>query len=255
MIHATAIVDPKAELDSSVTVGPYSIIGADVQIGAGTVIGPHAVIKGPTTLGKNNKVFQFATLGEDCQDLKYAGEPTRLEVGDNNVFRESTTIHRGTVQDNGITKIGDNNLIMINVHIAHDCVVANNCIFSVGATIAGHVHIGDHAILGGLCAIHQFCHIGAHSFIGGGAIILRDLPPYVMLGNDGKPHGINSEGLRRRGYSSEAIMAIKRAYKVIYRQGNKSTEAVEIMREMAKDIPEITVMADFVANSPRGLIR
>ena len=160
MIHATAIVDPKAELDSSVTVGPYSIIGADVQIGAGTVIGPHAVIKGPTTLGKNNKVFQFATLGEDCQDLKYAGEPTRLEVGDNNVFRESTTIHRGTVQDNGITKIGDNNLIMINVHIAHDCVVANNCIFSVGATIAGHVHIGDHAILGGLCAIHQFCHIG-----------------------------------------------------------------------------------------------
>lgn len=255
MIHPTAIVDPKAELDSSVAIGPYSIVGADVKIDAGTVIGPHAVIKGPTTLGKNNKVFQFATLGEDCQDLKYAGEPTRLEVGDNNVFRESTTIHRGTVQDNGVTKIGNNNLIMINVHLAHDCVVGNNCIFSVGATIAGHVHIGDFAILGGLCAIHQFCHIGAHSFIGGGAIILRDLPPFVMLGNDGKPHGINSEGLRRRGYSSEAIMAIKRAYKVIYRQGNKSTEAVEIMREMAKDIPEITEMADFVENSPRGLIR
>ncbi len=255
MIHQTAIIDHTAELDSSVTVGPYSIVGANVKIDAGTVIGSHVVVKGPTTIGKNNKIFQFASVGEDCQDKKYAGEPTELVVGDNNVFRESVTIHRGTVQDQGITKIGSDNLFMAYTHVAHDVVIGDKGIFAVGCTLAGHVHIGDWVILGGLCAVHQFCHIGSHSFAGGGAIILRDLAPFVMLGNDGKPHGINSEGLKRRGFDSATIMAIKRAYKVIFRQGHKAQDAVQILKEMALETPIIADMADFVENSPRGLIR
>lgn len=255
MIHETAIIDPKAELDSSVSVGPFCVIGPHVKIDAGTVLNSHVVVQGPTVIGKNNKVFQFASVGEDCQDLKYAGEPTELVVGDNNTFRECVTIHRGTVQDEGITAIGSNNLFMATAHIAHDCRIGSNSIIANGCTIAGHVHIGDWAIIGGQVGIHQFCHIGAHSFIGGGAIILKDLPPYVMMGNDGKPHGINSEGLRRRGFESDTIMKIKRAYKAIYRQGNTVQEAAQIIRELAEDEEQVAMMADFIENSPRGLVR
>lgn len=255
MIHPTAIIDPKAELDSSVSVGPYCVIGPQVKIDAGTVLNSHVVVNGPTVLGKNNKIFQFASIGEDCQDKKYAGEPTELVVGDNNIFRESVTVHRGTVQDEGITSIGSHNLIMATAHVAHDCRIGSHTIIANGSTIAGHVHIGDYAIIGGQVGIHQFCHIGAHSFIGGGAIILKDLPPYVMLGNDGKPHGINSEGLRRRGFSSDSIMRIKRAYKAIFRQGNTVPEAAAKIRELAQQDEQVIIMADFIENAPRGLVR
>lgn len=256
MIHSTAIIDPSAKLASDVQVGAYSIIGKDVEIDSGTVINSHVVIKGQTTIGKGNKIFQFASIGEDCQDKKYAGEPTRLEIGDNNVIRESCTVHRGTVQDQGLTKIGSGNLLMAYVHVAHDCVVGDDNILANNATLAGHVHVGDNAILGGLSAIHQFCHIGSHSFCAGGSIVLRDIPPFVMVGGiETSPAGINSEGLRRRGFDKEVILQIRRAYKILYRSGNRAEEAVEKLYEMAKDTPEIKLLADFVASSARGIIR
>ncbi len=256
MIHATAIVHPNAKLADDVQVGAYSLIGDGVEIGSGTVVESHVVIKGPTIIGKNNRFFQFGSIGEECQDKKYAGELTRLEIGDNNVFRECVTIHRGTIQDQSLTKIGSNNLFMAYVHVAHDCVVGDDNIMANNATIAGHVHLGSNVILGGMTAVHQFCKIGSHSFCGGGAVILRDIPPYVMVsGTDNTPAGINSEGLRRRGFDKDVIMQIRRAYKVIYRNGNRAEEAVEQLLEMAKDTPEIQIMADFVANSARGIIR
>lgn len=256
MIHQTAIIHPSAKLADNVKVGPYSIIGADVEIGEGTVIESHVVVKGITRIGKNNHIYQFGSIGEDCQDKKYAGEPTRLEVGDNNVFREACTVHRGTIQDNSLTKIGSNNLFMAYTHIAHDCIVGDNNIMANNATLAGHVHVGDHVILGGMTAVHQFCHIGSHSFSGGGSVVLRDIPPYIMVGGaSNTPHGINSEGLRRRGFDKDTIMAIRRAYKVLYRSGNRAEEAVEKLNEMAKDTPEISLLADFVANSQRGIVR
>lgn len=256
MIHPTAIVDPSAKLHESVKVGPYSVIGANVTIGKGTVIESHVVIKGETVIGEGNHFFQFASIGEDCQDKKYAGEPTRLEIGDRNVFRESVSVHRGTVQDQSLTKIGSDNLFMINAHIAHDCMVGDNNILANNVTLAGHVHIGDFAILGGLAAIHQFCKVGSHSFTGGCATILRDIPPYIMVsGTKNEPQGINSEGLKRRGFSSDTIMQIKRAYKALYRSGNRAEEAVEVLREMQKDTPEIALLADFVASSERGILR
>lgn len=256
MIHQTAIIHPQAKLADDVKVGPYSLIGADVTIGAGTVIESHVVIKGPTTIGENNRFFQFGSIGEECQDKKYAGEPTRLEIGDNNVFRECVTVHRGTIQDDSLTRIGSGNLLMAYAHIAHDCMVGDNNIFANGVSVAGHVHIGDWAILGGMVGIHQFCHIGSHSFAAAGSILLRDLPPYVMVGGtEVKPHGINSEGLRRRGFEKDAINAIRRAYKIIYRSGNRAEEAVAELREMAQSVPEVQIMADFVANSSRGIVR
>ena len=256
MIHQTAIIDSRAKLADNVKVGPYSVIGADVEIGEGTVIESHVVIKGITTIGKNNHFFQFGSIGEDCQDKKYAGEPTRLEIGDNNVFRECCTIHRGTVQDEGLTKIGSDNLLMAYTHVAHDCIIGDHNILANNATCAGHVHVGDHVILGGMTAIHQFCHIGSHSFSGGGSVILRDVPPFVMIGGaNNTPHGINSEGLRRRGFEKDTIMQIRRAYKVLYRSGNRAEEAVEQLREMAVDTPEVGELADFVANSQRGIVR
>jgi UDP-N-acetylglucosamine acyltransferase len=225
-------------------------------IGDDCIIESHVVIKGPTTIGAGNHFFQFASIGEACQDKKYAGEPTRLEIGDFNVFRESVTVHRGTVQDEQLTSIGSNNLLMVNVHVAHDCVVGNDNIFANNVTLAGHVHIGDNAILGGLTAIHQFCKVGSHSFTGGGAIILRDIPPYVMVsGTKHIPQGINSEGLKRRGFDKETIMQIKRAYKVIYRDGNTANEAVGVLSDMAESTPEIGILAKFLSNSDRGIIR
>ncbi|MDC0602481.1 acyl-ACP--UDP-N-acetylglucosamine O-acyltransferase, partial [Aliiglaciecola sp.] len=207
-------------------------------------------------IGKNNRFFQFGSIGEECQDKKYAGEVTRLEIGDNNIFRECVTIHRGTIQDQCVTKIGSNNLFMAYVHVAHDCVVGNDNILANNATIAGHVHVGDHVILGGTTAVHQFCHIGSHSFTGGGCIVLRDIPPYVMVnGIDNTPAGINSEGLRRRGFDKDVIMQIKRAYKVLYRSGHRAEEAVVKLREMAEHTSEISVLAEFVADSSRGIVR
>lgn len=255
MIHPTAVIDPKASLGNNVAIGAFAVIGPDVVIGDDCVINSHVVIKGPSKIGKGNHFFQFASIGEDCQDKKYAGEPTELIIGDNNVFRESVTVHRGTVQDEGKTIIGDGNLFMAYAHVAHDVRIGNQAIFANNCTLAGHVHVADYAILGGMTAIHQFCKIGAHAFVGGGAIILRDLPPYVMLGNDGKPHGINSEGLKRRGFSPESIRAIKNAYRVIYRQGNKAAEAVELIKDMVEEHPDVQIMSDFLESSERGIIR
>lgn len=255
MIHETAIVHPDAKLHDSVSVGAYSIIGPQVTIGAETVVGPHVVVRGPTTIGAKNQIFQFSSVGEDCQDKKYAGEPTTLVIGDNNVIREGVTIHRGTVQDIGTTIIGSNNLFMVGAHVAHDCVIGDNGIFANNCTIAGHVHIGDWAILGGMSAVHQFCHIGDHCFAGGGAIILRDIPPFTMLGKDGKPHGINSEGLKRRGLSSATIMQIKRAHKALYRGGHTLEEAKVIITDMSQETPELTLILDFLEKSNRGIVR
>ena len=256
MIDARAIIDPSAKLADDVVVGPWSIIGPNVEIGAGTVIGPHVVVKGPTKIGSNNRIFQFASVGEECQDKKYAGEPTTLVIGDHNVIREGVTIHRGTVQDNGETIIGSHNLFMANAHVAHDCVVGNNVIMANNVAVAGHVHVGDWTILGGFTAVHQFCHIGSHVMCGAGTVVLKDVPDYVMTtGNPAKPHGINSEGLKRRGFSPDAVRAIKRAYKVIYRQKLTVELAVDVLREMSQETEEIAPLIAFLQNSPRGIIR
>jgi UDP-N-acetylglucosamine acyltransferase len=255
-IHATAIIEPSAKLGKNVSVGPYSYIGADVELGDNCVVESHVLIKGESTFGHSNHFYQFSSIGEDCQDKKYAGEPTRLLVGNNNVFRESVTVHRGTVQDQSITQIGDNNLLMVGVHLAHDCVLGNDNILANNVTIAGHVHIADNVILGGMTAVHQFCKIGAHSFAGGGAIVLRDIPPFIMIsGTKHIPQGINSEGLRRRGFDKDTIMQIKRAYKVIYRDGNTTSQALERLNEMATTTPEVGLLADFIQRSERGIVR
>ena len=255
MIHSTAIIHPSAKLGKNVSVGAFCLIGADVSIGDNTVLESHVVVKGKTSMGKGNHIYQFASVGEDCQDKKYAGEPTELIMGDNNIIRESVTIHRGTVQDKGVTKIGSNNLLMCFVHVAHDCVIGDNSILATSAILAGHVHMGDWVIMGGATAAHQFCRIGDHSFIGGGAIILADVPPFVMLGNDSKPRGINAEGLKRRGFDSDTILQIKRAYKVLYRKGLRAEEAVKQLLAMPGNMPEIRLLADFVGNSSRGIAR
>ncbi len=255
MIHSTAVIHPSAKIGNDVAIGPYCVIDADVAIGDGTVLESHVVVKGTTTIGKNNHFYQFSSVGEDCQDKKYAGEKTQLIIGDNNIIREGCTLHRGTAQDQGITRIGSNNLFMTYVHVAHDCVIGDNSILASHATLAGHVQVGSWVIMGGLTAAHQFCHIGDHSFIAGGTMVLRDVPPYVMLSEESSPKGINSEGLRRRGFSSESILQIKRGYKVLYRNGNRADEAVKILNEMAQDTPEVKVMADFVSNSSRGIVR
>ncbi len=219
-IHATAIIDPKAELDSSVEVGAYSIIEAGVKIDANTRVGSHAVIKGPTTIGKNNHIFQFVSLGEQPQDKKYIDEPTTLEIGDNNTIREFCTFNRGTTQDKGITKIGSDNWIMAYVHIAHDCNVGNNTILANNSSLAGHVDVHDFAILGGFTLVHQFCQVGSHVITAVGSVVFKDIPAYVTAaGYDAKPHGINSEGLKRRGFTTDEITYIKRAYKTLYRKG------------------------------------
>lgn len=256
MIHPSSVIHPTATLAENVKVGPFCLIGPDVNIGADCVLESHVVIKGQTTIGKGNRFFQFGSIGEDCQDKKYAGEPTQLIIGDNNVFRESVTVHRGTAQDQGITRIGSHNLFMAYAHVAHDCVIGDYSILANNATLAGHVHVGDWVILGGMSAYHQFCHIGSHSFVAGGAIVLRDVPPYVMIGGDKTaPHGINSEGLKRRGFDKDVIMQLRRAYKVLYRNGHRADEAVELLRQMAQDTTEVHLLADFVASSARGIVR
>ncbi|GGD56802.1 acyl-ACP--UDP-N-acetylglucosamine O-acyltransferase [Lacimicrobium alkaliphilum] len=256
MIHQTALIDPSAKLGNNVQVGAYTVIGADVEIGDNTKIESHVVIKGPTRIGKENHFYQFCSIGEDCQDIKYAGEPTRLQIGDGNTFRECVTVHRGTVQDNSLTQIGHNNLLMAYVHLAHDCMVGSHNIFANNASVAGHVHVGDWVILGGMSGVHQFCHVGSHSFCAAGTILLRDLPPYVMVGGKGaSPHGINAEGLRRRGYSKESILQIRRGYKVLYRSGKTTEEALQELREMTKQTPELELLVEFLTHSSRGIVR
>ena len=256
MIHPQAIVDPSARLASDVTVGPWTYIGPNVEIGAGTRIESHVVIKGPTKIGVNNHIYQFASVGEDCQDLKYDGEPTELVIGDNNTIREGCTIHRGTVQDQGITRIGNNNLFMANVHVAHDCVVGSHIIIANNAALAGHVHVDDHTILGGFTAVHQFCRIGAHVMCGAGTVVLQDIPAYTLAtGNAAKPHGINAEGLRRRGFSAESIRALKNAYKTVYRQNLSLSDAIDKLAIEAASEPALDALLSSLRNSTRGIIR
>lgn len=256
LIDPRAVVAPGAVLAESVSVGPFSVIGADVEIGPGTVIGPHAVIQGPARIGRDNHVHQFASLGGAPQDKKYHGEPTRLEIGDRNTFFEYVTVNRGTVQDRGETRIGNDNWIMAYVHIAHDCVLHDNIIMANNATLAGHITVEDWAILGGFTKVHQFCRIGAHSFTGMNVDLTRDVPPYVMVsGTPVQPHGINSEGLKRRGFDAEQLRNIKQAYKIIYRSGLRLEEALEKLRALAQSQPEVAVMVRFLETSERSITR
>lgn len=255
-IHSTAIVDNSAVVADDVAVGPYSIIGPQVDIGSGSVIGPHVVINGPTKIGNNNKIYQYASIGEDPQDKKYAGEPTRLEIGDNNVIRECCTISRGTTQDQAVTRIGDDNWIMAYVHIAHDCQIGNHTIFANSASLAGHVTIEDYAILGGFTLVHQFCKVGAHCFTAMNSVISQDVPPFVTVaGHMAKPYGLNAEGLKRRGFSSETLSSLKKAYKILYRSGNSLDQAIAAMQELAGQHAEVNQLVEFLKNVSRGIVR
>ena len=256
LIDPRAIIDPNAKLADDVVVGPWSIIGADVEIGEGTVLGPNVIIKGPTKIGKHNRVYQFSSLGEDTPDRKYKGEPTRLVIGDHNIIREGVTMHRGTIQDRDETTVGDHNLIMAYAHIGHDSVVGNHCILVNNTALAGHVHIGDWAILSGYTLVHQFCHIGAHSFAGMGTAIGKDVPAYVTVsGNPAEARSMNFEGLRRRGFSAEAIQALRRAYKTVYRQGLTIEQALLELAEPSAQFPEVAVFRDSIESSKRGITR
>lgn len=255
-IHPTAIVDSRARLASDVVVGPYTVIGPDVEIGPGCRIGAHAVITGHTRLGSNNTVFHFVSLGEAPQDKKYRGEDTRLEIGDGNTIREFCTFNVGTVQDAGATRVGNGNWIMAYVHLAHDCQIGNNAIFANNSQLAGHVQIGDYAILGGFTAVHQFCRIGAHSLTAIGTTLLQDVPPYVTVsGNPGQPHGINAEGLKRRGYSADDIMALRRAYKTLYKSGLSLEDARNAIAEQRAQCAALEPLVDFLATPGRGIVR
>ena len=256
MIHSTAIVHPGARIADGVEIGPYSVIGSNVEIGPGCRIGPHAVIAGHTRIGANNRIFQFTSLGEVPQDKKYAGEPTRLEIGDGNTIREFCTFNIGTAQDAGVTRLGNNNWMMAYVHLAHDCQIGNNTIFANNTQLAGHVHIGDFVILGGFTQVHQFCRIGEHSLTAIGTVLLQDLPPYVTAsGNSAHAYGINAEGLKRRGFTPAAITKLKRAYKTIYKSGLTLEEAKRDLAGQVKECPEIQPLLDFLAVSTRGIVR
>ncbi len=259
-IHATAIIDPQAELDSTVEVGPYSVIGPHVQIASGTKIGPHVVIEGHTTIGRDNTFFQFSSIGAAPQDKKYRAEPTRLEIGDRNVIREFCTFNLGTVQDIGVTRLGNDNWIMAYVHLAHDCQVGNHTIFANNAQIAGHVEIGDWVILGGFSNVHQFCKIGAHAMTGMGTCLTQDVPPYVILsGNPAKAHGINSEGLKRRGFTPEQIGALRQAYKLLYKSGLSLADAKLALDNHAQAHPhsnaQLALITEFLGKTTRGIVR
>ena len=256
MIDPRAVVSPQAELAPDVSVGPFSVIGPQVHIGPRTVVGPHAVVNGPTTIGADNRIFQFASIGDAPQDKKYQGEPTRLEIGDRNVFREGCTVNRGTTHDKGVTRIGSDNLFMSCCHVAHDCVVGDKTVFANGVLLGGHVEVGDWVILGGLAAVHQFSKIGAHAFIGGASVLRRDVPPYVMVaGHPAEPHAVNSEGLKRRGFSEQQIRNIRDAYRILYRSELKLAEALERLAPLAAEHPEVRVFVDFVNASTRSLVR
>jgi UDP-N-acetylglucosamine acyltransferase len=260
LIHPTAIIDPKAQVAESVEIGAYSVIGPHVIIGANTKIGPHVVVEGHTRIGSDNHIFQFASIGAAPQDKKYAGEPTRLEIGDRNTIREFVTINLGTAQDAGVTRLGNDNWIMAYVHIAHDCQLGSNIILANNATLAGHVHLADWVFLGGFTSVHQFCHIGAHAMTAFTAAVSQDIPPFVTAaGNRAVPAGINSEGLRRRGFSSNQIAAIKRAYRTIYRSGLPLEEAKAALHVEEEKSPDaacyLRQLREFIEASPRGIIR
>ncbi len=256
MIHPTAIISESASIADDVEIGPYSIIGDDVTIGSGCRIASHVVINGPTTIGKDNRIYQFASVGDDPQDKKYADEPTRLEIGDRNTIREYCTISRGTVDDEGVTSIADDNWIMAYVHIAHDCRVGSNTILANNATLAGHVHVGDWVIFGGFTGVHQFCKIGAHAFLGMFSIISQDVPAYAMIsGQPAAPRGINSEGLKRRGFTAEQVRNIKNAYRIVYRQGKKLAEAIDEIAALVDEQPELGIFLDSLRAADRGLLR
>ncbi|HXZ60691.1 MAG TPA: acyl-ACP--UDP-N-acetylglucosamine O-acyltransferase [Steroidobacteraceae bacterium] len=256
MIDARAVVSPEARLAADVSVGPFAVIGPGVEIGPRTIVGPHALINGPTVLGADNHVFQFASIGDAPQDKKYRGEPTRLVVGDRNVFREYCTVNRGTTHDKGVTRIGDDNLFMASAHVAHDCVVGSKTVFANGAVLGGHVEIGDWVILGGLSAVHQFARVGAHAFLAGGAMARQDVPPYVMVAGDpAAPHAVNAEGLKRRGFTEEQIRAIREAYRILYRSELKLSEALERLEPLARDRPELRIFVDFIRSSTRSIVR
>jgi UDP-N-acetylglucosamine acyltransferase len=255
-IHPTAIVHAQAELGAGVSVGPWSVIDEHVEIGDNTQIGPHVVVTGHTTIGRDNRIFQFCSIGAAPQDKKYAGEPTRLEIGDRNTIREFCTFNCGTVQDVGVTRLGNDNWIMAYAHLAHDCQVGNHTIFANNSQLAGHVQVGDWAILGGFTAVHQFVRIGAHSMTALGTILLQDVPPYVMAaGNPAVPRSINAEGLKRRGFSVDAVTAVKRAYKTLYKAGLKLDEAHAAIAAEVAVAPELAPLAAFLATPGRGIIR
>jgi UDP-N-acetylglucosamine acyltransferase len=256
VIHPTAIIDAQAEISDTATIGPYVVIGPNVTIGPESIIEPHVVIRGPTTIGARNHIYQFSTVGEATPDLKYHDEPTELVIGNDNIIRENVTIHRGTVQDRGITQLGDHNLIMAYVHVGHDSIVGNNTILVNNTALAGHVMVGDWAILSGYTLVHQFCKIGAHSFSGMGTAIGKDVPAFVTVaGSPAEAKTINSEGLRRRGFSSHTLAELRRAYKIIYRQGLTLDNAVQRLEGMVKDTPEIEMLIDSLSNSERGIVR
>jgi len=257
MIHPTAIIEAGAKLHPTVQVGPYSIIGAQVTIDEGTVIGPHVVINGRTSIGKFNRFYQFTSIGEASQDKKYLGEDTALVIGDHNVFRECVTVHRGTIQDQGLTRIGNDNLFMANSHVAHDCVLGNHNIMANSAAVAGHVHLDDHVVMSGMCGIHQFCMIGSFAFISNASMVTKDVPPYVMVTGGHSPTvcGLNITGLKRQGFSNETIQWLQRAYKVIYRQGLLVEKAIEALEEMLVMCSEIKLLVNFLKSSKRGIVR
>ena len=256
MIHASAIVHTSAELAADVEVGPYAVVGAGVEVGAGTRIGAHAVIYGPAKIGRDNQIHPFNALGGDPQDKKYRGESTELIIGDRNVIREYCTFNRGTAQDAGATRIGDDNWIMAYCHIAHDCRVGNDTVFANCAALAGHVEVEDKVIFGAYTVVHQFCRVGYHAFTGMGTIIKRDVPPYIMLnGNPAAPHGINVEGLKRSGYSAAQVQNLRLAYKIIYKSGNRLQEAIEQLQRLAREHAELERLPGFLLGCERGIAR
>ena len=257
LIHSTAIIDPSAVIASDVKIGPYSIIGPNVTIGSGTTIHSNVVVGGYTRIGEGNEIFQFASVGEVCQDLKYAGEETWLEIGDHNKIREHCSLHRGTIQDQSLTQIGSHNLLMVNTHIAHDCVIGNHNIFANNAGIAGHVHIGDFVVVGGNSGIHQFCKIDSYSMIGGASLILKDVPAYVMVsGNPAHAFGLNVEGMRRKGWSKDIIMGLREAFKLIYKSGLTTEQAIQKIREdILPTVAEVQLLIDSLLESKRGIVR
>ena len=254
MIHPTAIIDPGASLDEGVAVGAYSVIGDGVEVGAGSRIDSHVVINGPTRIGRDNRVAQFNSIGDDPQDKKFAGEQTVLEIGDGNVIREFCTFNRGTVGGGGVTRIGDDNWVMAYVHVAHDCTVGNHVTLANGSTLAGHVRLDDHVTLGAFTVVHQFCAIGAHAFSAMGTVVFKDVPPFLMIaGNSAKPHGLNTEGLKRRGFSGETVRGLKNAYRTLYRKGLPLEQALKSLD--AEELAEVSVMAAFIRESSRGIVR
>jgi UDP-N-acetylglucosamine acyltransferase len=256
MIDPRAVIDARSEIAADVEIGPFTVIGPDVSIAAGCRIGPHVVIRGPTRLGANNQIFQFASIGDAPQDKKYRGEPTRLEIGAGNTFREYCTVNRGTAHDEGVTRIGDDNWFMAYTHVAHDCQIGSHCILANLATLGGHVELGDWVIMAGFSGVHQFCKIGAHCFVANNAAVTRDVPPYLMVtGQPAVPHSVNAEGLKRRGFTPEQIRNIRNAFKILYRSDAKLADATEQIKGLAASQPELVPYVEFLAASTRSIVR